>query len=208
MTTERPKFITIEGIEGAGKSTAMHVIEKLLQQKGVDFLLTREPGGTDIAEDIRQIFLKKHAEVMTPETELLLLFAARAQHLNQVVLPHLAQGKWVICDRFTDASYAYQGGGRGVDISYIEALETWIQGEFRPDAVLLLDAPVSVCLERTKQRGHLDRIELEQHQFFERVRAAYLQRAKRDPARYYLVDAAQKRTLVAKQIMAILSRLF
>lgn len=205
--THYGKFITIEGIEGTGKSTAMHYVQHWLEQQSIPFIQTREPGGTLIAEQIRQIFLKKQAEVMHADTEALLVFAARAQHLHQVIWPALQDGKWVVCDRFTDASYAYQGGGRGIEAQRINILENWVQGSFRPDTVILLDAPVDICLQRTMQRGALDRIEVEKTEFFDRARAAYLKRAAAEPERYKMVDAAKSITEVQEQISHILSNL-
>lgn len=201
------KFITVEGIEGTGKTTAMRFIQRWLEQHQLSFIQTREPGGTLIAEQIRQLFLKKQAEIMHADTEALLVFAARAQHLQEVIWPALQEGRWVICDRFTDASYAYQGGGRGMAMEQISILENWVQGAFRPDAIILLDAPVEICLQRTTQRGALDRIEVEQNAFFERARAAYLARAAADPTRYKLVDAAKSFDEVEQQIAVIMSQL-
>lgn len=199
------KFITVEGIEGVGKSTAMRFIQAWLEQQQIDFILSREPGGTLISEEIRQIFLQPKTEIMHADTEVLLIFAARAQHLQQIIWPALAEGKWVICDRFTDTSYAYQGGGRGVNMERLEVIENWVQGNFRPDAVILLDASVDICLERARQRGQPDRIEAEKAHFFERARAVYLQRAALNPERYKLVDATRPLVEIQRQIEAILT---
>lgn len=196
----RGRFITLEGGEGVGKSTNLRFIQQLLAQKQIDVLLTREPGGTELAEKIRQLLLEKHSEAITPQAELLLVFAARAQHIEHVILPALAQGKWVLSDRFTDATYAYQGGGRNMDNRLIAWLEDTVQGELRPDLTLLLDAPVETGLLRAQQRGKLDRFESEQRGFFERVRQAYLSRAHQDPQRYAIIDAAMPLAEVQNQI--------
>ena len=188
----RGLFITLEGPEGAGKTTNRAYLAEQLQAQGFRVALTREPGGTALAEQIRDMLLAPHAEAMAVDTELLLMFAARAQHLAQVILPALADGKIVICDRFTDATYAYQGGGRGLDCSRIALLEQFVQGDLRPDITLLFDLPVEDGMARAVARGKLDRFEQEQHAFFECVRQAYLQRANDDPERFRLVDAQQK----------------
>lgn len=203
----RGKFITLEGGEGAGKSSNIPFIESYLQERGVQLLLTREPGGTPLSERIRSILLDKEEQHMNSDTELLLMFAARAQHLAQVILPALAAGQWVICDRFTDATYAYQGGGRGIPNQRIAVLEQWVQGEFQPDKTLIFDLPVATGLTRAGQRSSPDRFEQENHQFFERVRAAYLARAKAAPQRYAIVDAAPDLQTVQRQIAAILDSL-
>lgn len=200
------KFITIEGIEGVGKSTNINWIRQCLEQAKIDFILTREPGGTPIAEAIRQIFLYTN-EPMVNHTELLLMFAARAEHIARVIKPALLAGKWVICDRFTDASYAYQGAGRGISDTEIAALEQWIQGDLRPDLTFLLDAPVSISLHRAKNRGgDLDRIETEEIEFFERVRAGYLARAAQYPERYRVIQADQPLEQVQQSIQQILEK--
>ncbi len=208
MTKKRGLFITVEGIEGVGKTTAMQFLQHWLEHKGIDFLQTREPGGTLIAEQIRHLFLKKQIESIHADTELLLVFAARAQHLQNVILPAMAEGKWVICDRFTDATYAYQGGGRGMDVQRIELIENWVQNDFRPDCILLLDAPIEVCLDRAKKRGALDRIESEKTAFFVRARNAYLQRATAAPDRYRIVDASLPIQQVQENINHILDQLW
>lgn len=196
----RGRFITLEGGEGVGKSTNLRFIQHLLAQKQIDVLLTREPGGTELAEKIRQLLLEKHREAITPQAELLLVFAARAQHIQHVILPALTQGKWVLSDRFTDATYAYQGGGRNMDNQIIAWLENTVQGELRPDLTLLLDAPVETGLLRARHRGKLDRFESEQLDFFERVRQAYLARARQNPRRYAIIDAAMPLVEVQNQI--------
>jgi dTMP kinase len=186
-------FITLEGIEGAGKSTMLDCIVRTLSDAGVSFIKTREPGGTALAEGIRRILLSPTDESIAPDTELLLMFAGRAQHIYQVILPALREGKWVVSDRFTDATYAYQGGGRGIPYPRIAQMESWVQGDLRPDCTLLLDLPVDMGMQRVKERkGGRDRIESEHHAFFERVRAAYLERAREDEARYRIIDAAQR----------------
>lgn len=199
------KFITLEGSEGAGKSTAMEAVQSWAQQAGLDFVITREPGGTPLAEKIRELLLDKNQTSMSDDTELLLMFAARAQHINELIQPSMATGQWVICDRFTDATYAYQGGGRGIDNERIAQLEQWVQGELRPDLTLLLDLPVEQGLARAGQRGDLDRFEQEQTAFFERVRAAYLDRARQFPRQYRIIDASQDIDLVRDQIFQVLT---
>ncbi len=183
-------FITFEGPEGAGKSTNLTVFAQALRKQGCDPLLTREPGGTPIAERIREVLLSMHEEPMHADTELLLMFAARAQHLNGLIRPALVAGQLVISDRFTDATYAYQGGGRGIDPQRIAELENWVQGDLRPDLVIVFDVPVEVGMARARARSELDRFELEHQTFFEAVRNTYLQRAAADPQRYRIVDAS------------------
>jgi dTMP kinase len=200
MNKPRGKFITIEGTEGVGKSTNIEYIQRYLHAQGIDLLTTREPGGTPLAEQIRDVLLQNRDEKMDEATELLLVFAARSQHLQSVILPALNAGQWVLCDRFTDATYAYQGGGRGLDIGLIEMLEQRIQGDVRPDLTLLLDIDVQQGLSRAGQRGELDRFENEQVAFFEKVRTAYLQRAKENADRYAIVDAGQSLDAVQQQI--------
>ena len=170
----RGKFITFEGTEGVGKTTNMDFVEQLLKGRGVDLIRTREPGGTPMAERVRAILLDAGSEPIDPDAELLLVFAARAQHLARVICPALASGTWVLCDRFTDATYAYQGGGRGLSIERIGALEVAVQGDLQPDLTIYLDLPVATGLERIAPSDR-DRFEREQHQFFERVRRAYLE---------------------------------
>lgn len=184
-------FITVEGIEGVGKSTNLAYMADLLARSGIEHALTREPGGTPMAEEIRNLLLAPRAESVHELTELLLMFAARAQHLNNFIRPILATGSWVLSDRFTDATYAYQGGGRQLNMKHIEELETFVQGSQRPDHVILLDAPAEVGLARAGRRGDLDRFEQEALAFFERVRAVYLQRAAADPFRYHVIDATR-----------------
>ncbi len=200
-------FITLEGGEGAGKSTQLAYLRQRIEAAGIPLHVTREPGGTPLAEQIRALLLDHRDEEMAPDTELLLMFAARAQHLARLVRPALARGEWVLCDRFTDATYAYQGGGRGIGFARIAVLEDWVQGELRPDLTLLLDLPVAMGMARAGRRGELDRFEREQRDFFERVRAAYLTRAEQEPQRFRIIDAAQDIAGVQRQIDAVLSPL-
>lgn len=193
-------FITLEGPEGAGKSTNREYLAARLREHGIDVLMTREPGGTPLAERIRELLLAPSDETMAADTELLLMFAARAQHLAQVIRPALARGTVVLCDRFTDATYAYQGGGRGLCVERIATLETFVQGTLRPDLTLVFDLPIEVGLARAAARGRLDRFEQEGHAFFEAVRQAYLQRAAQHPQRYSLLDAGQPLEAVQRAI--------
>ncbi|MFJ4354142.1 dTMP kinase [Pseudomonas sp. NPDC089428] len=197
-------FITLEGPEGAGKSTNRDYLAARLREQGLDVVLTREPGGTPLAEKVRELLLAPSDEVMAADTELLLVFAARAQHLAQVIRPALARGAVVLCDRFTDATYAYQGGGRGLSVARIATLEQFVQGDLRPDLTLVFDLPVEVGLARAAARGRLDRFEQEGQAFFEAVRQAYLQRAESEPQRYSLLDAAQPLEAVQRAIDALL----
>ena len=203
----RGKFITLEGGEGVGKSTNVEFVREFLDRHGREVLVTREPGGTSLAEKIRLILLEKAQEPMTLQAELLLMFAARAQHLQQVIRPALAAGKWVVCDRFTDASYAYQGGGRNVPMQDIAWLEQFVQGDFRPDLTLLLDAPVATGMQRIRKRGTPDRFESEQLQFFQRVRQTYLARAQQESQRIAVIDAGQELGEVQRQIGMVLEQL-
>ena len=200
-------FITLEGPEGAGKSTNREYLAARLREQGIDVLLTREPGGTPLAERVRELLLAPSDEPMAKDTELLLVFAARAQHLAQVIVPALERGAVVLCDRFTDATYAYQGGGRGLDVARIAQLETFVQGALRPDLTLVFDLPVEVGLSRAAARGRLDRFEQEGRSFFEAVRATYLQRAEAAPARYRILDAAQSLEAVQRDLDALLPQL-
>jgi dTMP kinase len=205
---KRGRFITLEGGEGVGKSTNLQYIQQLLLEQQLDVVVTREPGGTELAEKIRQLLLETHAETITEKAELLLVFAARAQHIQHVILPALQQGRWVLSDRFTDATYAYQGGGRGMDTQTIAWLESSVQGDLRPDLTLLLDAPLDIGMSRAQQRGKLDRFESEQRDFFERVRQAYLKRAGQDQQRYKIIDAGLPLNEVQLQIKQALDGLF
>jgi dTMP kinase len=189
----RGRFITFEGGEGVGKSTQITRIADWLRARGRDVVLTREPGGTPRAEQLRRVLLERGDEPMPESCELLLMFAARATHLENLVRPALERGAWVLCDRFTDATYAYQGGGRGVPEAHIDVLADLVHRGFEPDLTVLLDAPVEIGLARAYERnGHHgpDRFETERHEFFERVRAAYLARARRCPLRIRVVDAS------------------
>ncbi|MCK2148001.1 MULTISPECIES: dTMP kinase [Pseudomonadota] len=188
--TRRGQFITFEGTEGVGKSTQLANAADALKGLGVDVVVTREPGGTPMAESIRELLLAPRDEPVNETTELLLMFAARAQHLNNRILPALDRGQWVLCDRFTDATFAYQGGGRGVSSERIAMLENLVQGDVRPDHVILLDAPVETGMKRARSRGDLDRFEQEAVSFFQRIRDTYLERAQAAPDRYSVVDAA------------------
>lgn len=204
---QRGKFLTIEGTEGVGKSTNLAFVHNWLMARGIDVVVTREPGGTPLAEEIRHLLLAKREEPVDETAELLLVFAARAQHLARVIKPALERGSWVLSDRFTDATYAYQGGGRQLNKSTIAQLENLVQGELRPDLTLILDIDVALGLNRARQRGELDRFESETIEFFERVRVAYRERAIMAPDRYTLVDAGQPLENVQQNIDAILSRL-
>lgn len=207
MMVDRGRFLTIEGGEGVGKTTNLAYIKAYLEGRGIAPVSTREPGGTPLAEQIRALLLEPRGECMDEDAELLLMFAARAQHLAQVVRPAIGHGDWVVCDRFTDATYAYQGGGRGLDPARIARLEQWVHGDLEPDMTILLDVPVEVGAARTRQRGHLDRIELESAAFFERVRQCYLERAARFPQRFRVVDANLPLPDVQRQIAAALDEL-
>jgi dTMP kinase len=200
-----PAFITLEGTEGVGKSTALSYIQAYLTEHYVPFISTREPGGTPLAEKIRHLLLTKDDEKMAHHTELLLMFAARAQHLEQVIKPALAAKTWVLCDRFTDASYAYQGGGRGLPMSEIAQLESLVQGTLQPTLTLWLDAPVEIGLQRAAARHQLDRFEQEKVAFFDKVRAVYQQRAQSYPQRYRRIDANVPLEQVQAQLKAVLS---
>jgi len=201
------KFITIEGGEGAGKSTNIGFIQAFLADRGVELISTREPGGTVYAEKIRNLLLDHDDEPLDSMAELLLIFAARAQHLNQLILPALNEGKWVLCDRFTDATYAYQGAGRKLGMSKVADLENLVQGELRPDLTLILDIPVDVGMERVAGRGEFDRFESEQQEFFESVRQSYLELAQASPDRYAVIDTCNSLEQVQSDIALILEQL-
>jgi len=200
----RGRFITIEGIEGVGKTSNIDFVDRFLNRHGVESIVTREPGGTDLGRTIRQLLLDPGHSKMATDSELLLMFADRAQHLDEVIRPALAGGRWVICDRFVDATYAYQGGGRQVAMDRITQLEEWIVGKTRPDLTLLLDAPVGLALQRANQRSAPDRFESERAGFFERVRSCYLERAGKEPQRIKIIDAGQALMVVQDQIKAVL----
>jgi dTMP kinase len=201
MTT-RGFFITLEGGEGVGKSTNLTFLKDFLVEKGVDVVLTREPGGTRLGEDIRELLLRIRDEPVHALAELLLMFAARAQHIDEVIEPSLKSGKWVLCDRFTDATYAYQCGGRGVHHGTISQLEDLVQNALRPDFTLLLDMAVDTGLSRARSRGDLDRFEQETIEFFERVRSNYLQQAQDNIARYRVIDASLSLATVQNKVAA------
>lgn len=203
----RGKFITVEGGEGVGKSSNIEFIANTLREKGIDCVVTREPGGTPLAEEIREVLIQRREEKVCPDTELLLMFAARAQHLNAKIIPALEAGKWVVCDRFTDATYAYQSGGRGLPSEKVANLETFVQGALRPDVTLLLDAPIEVGMARASKRAALDRFEEEKVDFFNRVRNNYLGRAKADPERFVILDASQSLEDVQADLANTLSEL-
>lgn len=198
------KFITVEGIEGVGKTTNMDFIHQQLLAAGKDVVVTREPGGTPLGEAIRGLLLDPEYTGMDSTCELQLMFAARAEHLAHVIRPALEKGQWVLCDRFTDATYAYQGGGRRIDTEIIARLEELVQGDFRPDITLLLDVPVEVGLARAGERGKLDRFEQEKVEFFERVRQAYLDMAEQYTDRYRVIDASQPLEQVQQQLELVL----
>ena len=200
-------FITLEGIEGAGKSTAAIYLAKYLKQAQIDFILTREPGGTEIAERIRGVILDHYQEQMHPDTEMLLYFAGRAQHLNQVIIPALALGKWVVCDRFTDATYAYQSGGRGVLANKVIELEAWVQGSLQPDLTLLFDVPVEVSVARLASARTPDKFERESPDFFTKIRNAYLDRARNNPKRFCIINSNQALEDVKAEVKNVISSL-
>ena len=222
----RGRFLVFEGIEGAGKSTQLPLVERRLRAAGVKTLATREPGGTPLGESLRAVLLDPRFTGMSPAAELLVMFAARAEHLAKVIEPALDEGKWVLCDRFTDATFAYQGGGRGVDAGRIAALEETAQGELRPDLVLVLDVPVEVGLARAGRRrqvsmdlpdaptwagstpGTADRFEREDVDFFRRVRGIYLERAHAQPGRYAVIDASADEAATTEHILAAISERF
>lgn len=209
---QRGKFITIEGGEGVGKSTQIAALRTFLEEGGKRVVVTREPGGTPRAERIRELLLETSQEPMSPTAELLLMFAARATHIANVIEPALARGDWIVCDRFTDATYAYQGAGRGMDSQRIATLEQLVQGDLRPDLTLLLDVSLDVSAARARDRnaasGTADRFEQEQRDFFERVRGAYLARARAEAKRFVVIDAGAARDEVATAIQtAVAARL-
>lgn len=199
-------FITFEGIEGVGKSTQVDFLGERFQHEGRKVRITREPGGTSVGEAIREILLDKKDLDISEETELLLIFAARAQHLRRVIEPALAEGEVVICDRFTDASYAYQGGGRGLESKRIRQLEDWVQCGLQPDLTFLLDAPADIGLGRAVRRGKLDRFESETREFFQSIRETYLELAKQQPERIECIDASQDLEGVQRQIENVLRK--
>ncbi|MDN6318332.1 MAG: dTMP kinase [Marinobacter sp.] len=204
--TVRGRFITFEGTEGVGKSTQIANAADTLKKLDIDCIVTREPGGTPMAEAIRELLLAPRDEPVNELTELLLMFAARAQHLHTYICPALEQGQWVLCDRFTDATFAYQGGGRGVSSERIALLENLVQGDVRPDHVVLLDAPVETGMVRARQRGALDRFEQETVSFFQRIRDTYLARAAVEPSRYNIVDASASLDQVSRRVSELMCK--
>ncbi len=201
---KRGLFITLEGGEGAGKSTNMAFIQRYFNDHNLPYVNTREPGGTPLAEDLRSLLLAPRDELVDSDAELLMMFAARAQHLKQKILPTLDKGISILCDRFTDATFAYQGGGRGIPMQRIALLEQFVQGDIRPDLTVYLDVPVDVGMARAAERGQLDRFEQEKHEFFERVRSVYLQRAQDNPTRYRIINAAQSLDEVQADLKTVL----
>ncbi|MEJ2609525.1 MAG: dTMP kinase [Candidatus Thiodiazotropha sp.] len=204
MNKPRGRFITVEGGEGAGKTSNLAYIRSLLEAAGKEVLFTREPGGTPLGEEIRELLLGHQHTGMSDDSELLLMFAARAEHLQSKILPALQQGLWVLCDRFTDASYAYQGAGRGLSQDRIATLEKFVQGDLRPDLTLLLDLPVETGMARAEKRSEPDRFERETLDFFEKVRGGYLAIAAREPERVRVVDASLTLDKVQSQIADII----
>ena len=204
---EKGKFITIDGVEGAGKSTQIAFICDYLKSRQIDVVLTREPGGTDVGEKIRELLLSNTTGKMHADTELMLMFAARNEHIQNKILPALEKGTWVLSDRFSDASYAYQGGGRGLSIERIAQLEAWTLQDFVPDMTLLLDLSVELGMSRVENRGEKDRIESEAMDFFNRVRQTYIDRSKQYPDRIKLIDSSQTPEHTKAQIQAILETL-
>lgn len=201
--TARGRFITFEGIDGAGKSTQIGFVERFLRDCGIDVLLTREPGGTPIGEALRELILH---QAMQPRTETLLLFAARCEHVQTVLEPALAAGRWVLCDRFTDATYAYQSGGRGLPQADVATLERWVHPELQPDATLLFDLDPAIAAARLARAQRGDRFESEQRDFFTRVRALYLARAQAQPQRFVVLDTSQEKSVVQAQLAQAVRR--
>ena len=203
----RGKFITVEGIEGVGKSTNIDFLSSLIEDKGLTVIRTREPGGTPIAERIRGLLLEHGEETMTDIAELLLFFAARSLHIHNAIKPALQAGHWVVCDRFTDASRAYQGNGRGLNQETIDTLADWVQEDLKPDLTILLDAPVEIGMDRAGRRGAADRLETEKTEFYARVRDGYLALAKSEPERFAIIDASQSLEQVQAAIGENVTRL-
>jgi dTMP kinase len=202
----RGRFITVEGGEGAGKSSNLDFIRQLLEASGKQVLFTREPGGTELGEAIRELLLGHKHTGMADDSELLLMFAARAEHLYRKIEPALIEGTWVLCDRFTDATYAYQGAGRGIELTRIAQLEQWVQGDLRPDLTLLLDLPIEIGLERAGKRSAPDRFESEALHFFETVRGGYREIARQQPQRVKVIDASVPLPDVQRQITAVMEQ--
>lgn len=204
---ERGFFIVLEGGEGAGKSTAREFVRESLERMGKSVVVTREPGGTALGESLREMLLSHKNHGMSDATETLMMFAARAEHLHKVILPALDRGEWVLCDRFTSSTYAYQSGGRGIPPERIAVLEQWVQGDVRPDMTILMDIDVAAGLERAGRRGALDRFESEEIGFLERVRQNYLEQAGANPDRFAVVDASLDIDSVKRQLLSVMSRL-
>lgn len=204
VSVNKGLFITVEGGEGVGKTTNIDFIRQSLEAKGYEVIVTREPGGTPFAEEIREVLIKNREERVSSDAELLLMFAARAQHLAEKILPSINEGKCVISDRFTDATYAYQSGGRGISEENIALLENFVQGDFRPHLTMLLDAPPEVGMQRAIKRGKLDRFEEEKQDFFNKVRRNYLTRAAAEPKRFKVIDATQELEGVQADIASLL----
>jgi len=204
----KPLFITLEGCEGVGKTSNMTFIKSLLNDKKIKFIETREPGGTPLGEALREMLLGEDFKNMSDDAELMMMFAARAEHIDKVIKPALDNNQWVLCDRFTDATYAYQGGGRQLNMNRIQDLEKWVLGDLRPDVTLLLDAPISVGRERAGKRSEPDRFEQEQDNFFNRVRDTYLLRAKAEPERMKVIHAEGDLISVQNQIQKVLDIYF
>lgn len=201
MQTMKPGlFITVEGTEGVGKTSNMNFIRETLEARGIEVVCTREPGGTPLAEELRELLLSKREEKVDETAELLMMFAARAQHLQSLIIPSLMRGAWVLCDRFTDATYAYQGAGRGLSMQTIAQLESIVQGQLQPDATFILDVDVRLGLERASKRSEADRFESEHIEFFERIRACYLSRAEQQPKRFFVINAGQTLDKVQQDI--------
>lgn len=207
MSSLPGKFITLEGTEGVGKTTNLEFIKEKLINAGLKLTVTREPGGTPLAEELREMLLHKRNESVDSTAELLMIFAARAQHLNQVIKPALTRGEWVLCDRFTDATYAYQGAGRGLPVTTIESLEQLVQQQLRPDLTIVLDIDVETGLARAGQRAELDRFESEEVEFFHRVRSGYQSRVQQAPERYRVINAGQDLVSVQRDIEVVLAEL-
>jgi dTMP kinase len=208
MSPEKNKFITFEGLDGAGKSTHLAWFADALRRRSLDVVVTREPGGTPLGEQLREILLNQS---MSIGTEAMLMFAARLEHIEQVIKPALSEGKWVVSDRFSDASFAYQGGGRGMDWEKLRQLEQWVHPDLQPDLTLFFDVPVEVARQRLRMSGRagannvtLDRFEQEQSEFFERVRAGYLKRVQQNPRRFIVIDAAQSLETVKHKLEEII----
>ena len=208
MAMARGKFITVEGIEGVGKSSNIDLLSTLIEEKGYSVVRTREPGGTPTAEKIRDLVLEHGEEPMTDIAELLLFFASRSLHIANKIKPALAEGRWVVCDRFTDASRAYQGVGRGLNHDKIDTLAGWVHEDLQPDLTILLDAPAEIAMDRADRRGDANRLDVEKTEFYARVRAAYLALAKSEPGRFAVIDANQPLDRVQAEVTAVVNRLF